>query len=281
MHPRNLHQDRYPLETLLKGTPDLQAYLKKNPRQELTIDFTQSAAVKVLNQALLKEYYDVEYWDLPENFLCPPVPGRADHVHYVADLFSNKTNLRGLDIGTGANCIYPLIGKAAYGWKFVASDINSHALENAQKIVTQNQLQDWIELRLQPKPKHIFHGIIQKNETFDFTLCNPPFHASAQAAMDANQRKRQNLGHTRKELNFGGVSQELWCEGGERAFISQMIRESQEFSTNCRWFTTLVSKEENLPGLKAVLKQTGTKEIKLLEMQQGQKKSRLLAWTFI
>lgn len=280
MHPRNLHTDRYDLELLIQGTPALKSFVIKNPRNEDTIDFTNNEAIKLLNQALLKHFYGVQFWELPESFLCPPVPGRADLIHSLADLFEQRKDLRGLDIGTGANCIYPLIGHAVYDWKFVASEVNPVALKNAQLIVEKNMLSDVIELRLQAHPKQIFQGIIKDHEIFDFTLCNPPFHASARAAKEANARKRRNLGHGKNELNFGGQSQELWCEGGERAFITQMITESKLFKTNCRWFTSLVSKEENLPALKAVLKRTGTTESKVMEMGQGQKKSRLLAWTF-
>ncbi len=38
-------------------------------------------------------------------------------------------------------------------------------------------------------------------------------------------------------LNFGGQQQELWCEGGEVAFIKKMIEESKGFAKQVMWFT--------------------------------------------
>jgi 23S rRNA (adenine1618-N6)-methyltransferase len=125
-----------------------------------------------------------------------------------------------------------------------------------------------------------FQGIIQPGEHFDLTMCNPPFHASAAEATAGTQRKLRNLGGKKEVLNFGGRAGELWCEGGELAFIRRMIEESVAFASNCGWFTTLVSKSEHLPRLEKALRQVNATEMKIIDMAQGQKKSRILAWTF-
>jgi len=296
LHPRNRFQGRYDFQRLIQTDAELGNFVGVNAQGELGIDFAAPAAVKALNRALLKDSYGIQAWEIPPQNLCPAVPGRADYVHYLADLLaasnygaipSNKF-IQVLDIGTGANFIYPLIGHSEYGWRFVATDINPASLENAQAILDANPaLAQRITLRLQPSPDTIFSGIVSDDEWFDLTLCNPPFHASLAEASAGTQRKWKNLGKqdaktaSHPGLNFGGQDAELWCVGGEEAFIQRMISESAQIPARCFWFTTLVSKSASLPGIYAALKRAGVQEHKTITMSQGQKQSRLVAWTFL
>ncbi|MDP3785843.1 MAG: 23S rRNA (adenine(1618)-N(6))-methyltransferase RlmF [Undibacterium sp.] len=292
LHPRNRHQGHYDFARLSLANTELHQYLLRNPNDESTIDFADPQAVKALNRALLIGSYGIKEWDIPATNLCPPVPGRADYLHHLADLLTasnhgkqpKKNNIQVLDIGTGANGIYPLIGVSEYGWQFVASDINPNSLSNVEKILAANpQLAAKISLRLQANSRSIFHNIIRDEEWFDLSMCNPPFHASKAEAQDGTQRKWQNLGkaHEGENLNFGGEDAELWCQGGEPAFIQNMIEESQTYATRCFWFTTLVSKSANLPAITKALKQAKVQAHKTINMQQGQKQSRFIAWTFL
>jgi len=284
LHPRNLHRAGYDFAVLVQAHPALSAYVRPNAYGDASIDFSHPQAVKALNQALLKQYYGVATWDIPKNYLCPPIPGRADYVHYLADLLSESgisEPVRLLDIGTGANLVYPLIAAQAYGWQCVGADIDANALRNAQQIITANGLQQQISLRQQTQPESIFKGVILPGEQFTVTCCNPPFHASAAEAQAGTQRKWRGLGKKPPQaLNFGGQSHELFCEGGEAAFLTTMIRESKLFAKQCVWFTTLVSKAANLPLVYRQLNKVQAVTVQTVEMTQGQKQSRFVAWTF-
>ena len=290
LHPRNRHRSRYDLDALCIDEPNLRDFIIATPAGEPTVNFADPEAVKALNKALLAHFYGVKHWDIPEGFLCPPVPGRADYIHHLADLLA-ETSVDGtiprqasvLDIGTGANCIYPLIGHHEYGWRFTGTEIGDAAFASAQAIVTGNPgLTRAVRLRRQKDPAAILNGMIHKNEQYDATLCNPPFHDSAAAAQAGNDRKRRNLGQSEASgLNFGGQQQELWCEGGEVAFISKMIAESQAFGRQVLWFTSLVSRGENLPPLYRALTAAGAVKVVKKEMAQGKKQSRFIAWTFL
>ena len=296
LHPRNPHRFGYNFEQLVLGYPELNDFLipnKFNPEsKEKTIDFSNPKAVKALNKALLISDYNIKYWDIPENYLCPPIPGRADYIHYIADLLAETNNqnipkgisVQGLDIGTGANCIYPIIGNSAYGWSFVGTDINEESLQSCKKIIQKNpQLIDSVSLQKQIESRFIFKNIIEPEDRFSFTICNPPFHASAAEANKASTRKVTNLQHkktTNPVLNFGGQNAELWCNGGELGFLTQMIYESVKYPQQVLWFTTLVSKKENLISIYRLLKKVGATEVKTINMEQGQKTSRIVAWTF-
>ncbi|MES2732501.1 MAG: 23S rRNA (adenine(1618)-N(6))-methyltransferase RlmF [Bacteroidota bacterium] len=297
LHPRNKHRARYNFKQLIASCPELGPFVKLNNYQDESIDFFNPAAVKMLNKALLKHFYGIEHWDIPNNYLCPPIPGRADYIHHIADLlFSNHSHFQGnnlprgnrikcLDIGVGANCVYPIIGNKEYGWSFIGADIDPVAIASANKIIDMNpSLKGQVELRLQLNPKDIFQGIIQKGEWIDLTICNPPFHASLAEAQAGTVRKLRNL--TREKvaqpiLNFGGQNNELWCEGGEATFVCAMIRQSKQFSASCFWFSTLISKQSNLENACKALKIAEAVEIKTIPMSQGNKTSRMVAWTFL
>lgn len=287
LHKRNKHKGQYDFQLLTENYPPLKKFVILNPLGVQTVNFFNPQAVKALNKALLISYYGIRYWDIPKGYLCPPIPGRADYVHYIADLIQSgeqTANCRCLDIGVGANCIYPIIGQTEYGWTFVGSDIDPVSIENARKIVTCNPvLAHKIDLRLQKDNRKIFDGIIAPDDYFDVTICNPPFHSSREEAEDVTLRKLSSLKGERvnkARLNFGGNANELWCEGGELRFLLNMISESQKFKNNCGWFTSLVSKEKNLDKLCAKLKAVNASEYKIIPMHQGTKSSRILAWRF-
>ncbi len=180
-----------------------------------------------------------------------------------------------LDIGVGANCIYPLIGAHEYRWRFTGSETHLQAFASAQAIVSANpSLTRMIRLRRQKDNESMFNGIIHKNEQYDATLCNPPFHDSAASARAGSERKRRNLGQERDDaLNFGGQQQELWCEGGEVAFIKNMIAESRDYARQVMWFTSLVSKGENLPPLYRALTDVGA--VKVVKKRWPRGRSRV------
>ncbi len=303
LHPRNKHRFGYDFDALQKALPELAAFVT-DIRGRQSVDFSDPRAVRCLNQALLKYHYGIAFWELPEGYLCPPVPGRADYVHHLADLLTETAGiktppkgrqLRGLDIGAGANGIYPLLASREYGWKMLGSDIDPLSVQAATLVAQSNPaVKGLIEYRLQPDAENIFKGLLTANDVFDFTMCNPPFHASAEEAQAGSLRKVANLSRKKSSgagkssgaagavpLNFGGQNNELWCKGGEAEFIGRMIRETRAFAGQCLWFTSLVSKQENLPRLKQQLKKAGAVQVRVIEMAQGQKSSRFIAWTFL
>ncbi|EKN4604763.1 23S rRNA (adenine(1618)-N(6))-methyltransferase RlmF [Vibrio parahaemolyticus] len=305
LHERNAHRGRYDFKKLVASEPQLKSFVIKNPKGEDSINFSDPNAVKMLNKALLAAYYDIEYWDIPEHYLCPPIPGRADYIHRVAELLDGEVkgkyrhqNVRALDVGVGANCIYPIVGVTQYGWHYTGSDVDPKSIESATDIVERNTtLNGKIELVQQTSESNIYRGVIQPNDRFDVTTCNPPFHRSAEDAAMGSQRKLDNLKVNQRKkgvkpqnnsvkqgkptLNFGGQNAELWCEGGEAAFIRRMANESQAFSSQVLWFTTLISKKDNVRPMRKQLEKLGVKAIRVVEMSQGQKISRFMAWSFM
>ncbi len=293
LHPRNLHQGRYDLPALAEMVPELKEVIFSNAYGQLSIDFANPSAVKLLNKALLLHFYELSYWDIPEGYLCPPIPGRADYVLHVGDLLARDhdrkvpqgAEIKVLDVGTGANLIYPILGTSLFGWNFVGTEIEFQALSNAAEIISSNsRLVDKVALRYQADPSVIFQSVVEEGEYFELSICNPPFHESADMARQGSQRKIKNLkGDAPADpiLNFGGQATELWTVGGEIGFIGRMIQESVTFQTQVGWFTVLVSKGTHLSYFQGQLEKAGVKSQRVIEMGQGNKRSRILAWSFL
>jgi len=293
LHPRNKNREKYDLSALKHAVPELAEYIKPNKYGADSVDFSNPVAVKLLNKALLNYYYGIKHWEFPDENLCPPIPGRADYIHHVADLLSENNSglipvgdkITCFDIGVGASCIYPIIGVVEYNWKFIGSDIDPKSIASAQQIVNANSaLKGKIDCRLQQNPSGIFYGIIGKEDKIDLSVCNPPFHASAEDALKGTQRKVKNLSGertTKPTLNFAGISNELVFEGGEYRFIQNMIRESKNFRRNFYWFSTLVSKQANLKSIYKLLEKVEAVQIKTIPMGTGNKSTRIVAWTFL
>ncbi|MDD7887810.1 23S rRNA (adenine(1618)-N(6))-methyltransferase RlmF [Flavivirga sp. 57AJ16] len=284
-HSNNIHKSGYDIDALSHSYPDLKQFVFENKYQTKTIDFANPKAVKALNTALLFAHYNIKFWEFPDNNLCPPVPGRVDYLHHLADLL-DQSHAHGsidiLDIGTGASCIYPMLGKAVYHWSFVGTDIDKKALQYAQNIISKNELDNAIELRHQMNSANILKGVLNESDTFSAAICNPPFYKSETEAMGATMRKLKglNMGDT-VVRNFSGTHNELWYKGGEKAFVHNYLYESSLYKNQCHWFTTLVSKKDLVKGMQVSLKKLGATEVKVINMGQGNKISRIVAWTFL
>ena len=284
LHPENVHQNGYHFPELIEAYPTLKEFVFVNKYGTETINFADPKAVKALNTALLFKHYNIQFWDFPDDNLCPPIPGRVDYIHHLADLLKNSNitkDVKIIDVGVGANCIYPLLGNAVYNWQFLATDIDKKSIDRAEKIVKKNDLSENIQFKQQKDATQIFQGILNEKDKFSATMCNPPFYRSQEEAMQANARKLEGLGNEAKARNFSGKQQELWYKGGEKAFIHTYLYESSMFKTQCFWYTTLVSKKENVQSMYDSLNKLGATEIKTIPMHQGNKVTRVVAWTFL
>lgn len=293
LHPRNKNRERYDLSALISVNPELENYIIPNKFGVKSVDFSNPLAVKILNKAILNHYYGIKNWEFPDENLCPPIPGRADYIHHIADLLCENNfgvipigdKITCFDIGIGASCIYPIIGVTEYNWKFIGSDIDPRSIESANNIVNCNSsLKNKVECRLQINQKDIFYGIIRREDKIDLSICNPPFHSSAEDAQKGSRRKVKNLSGKdaiNTTLNFAGISNELIYDGGEYKFIHNMLKESKKFAKNCFWFSTLVSKQSNLKGIYKSLEKSEAKQIRTIQMGTGNKSTRIVAWTFL
>lgn len=277
MHEKSPFKDQYDFSEMIKVYPALKSYVFENKYGTSTIDFGNNNAVKSLNAGLLKFHYDLD-WDIPAGHLCPPIPGRLDYLLHLSEL-SLGEEVKLLDIGTGVSFIYPLLAQKHFNWEVVGSDISEEAIKSSNDLLAKNSGVKG-EVRLQSNKAHYFHGIIKDGESFDVVVCNPPFYKSEAESKAQNIRKIKGLKKGKvAQMNFGGTANELWCEGGELAFIVGMIQESEQYKNKVNWFTCMVSNQDHLRPLKRQIAKVGA-EVKIVSMGQGNKKSRFIAWKF-
>ncbi len=270
---------RYDFERLSQHHDGLAKHLIKKSNEEWTIDFSNPTAVFALNQSILQVHFKISHWTLPAAKLCPPIPSRAQYIYHMAELLTNdKAHI--MDIGCGANLIYPLLGTALYSWTFEGSDVSESSLAHAQELIDKNQLQDRIKLKHQKQPEHILQSVLDSEKYYDAIICNPPFYSNKMAAEQSNQQKNQQLFQEQKRRNFGGVDHELCFPGGEFQFINNMLYESQSYGKQVGWFSSLVSQSSSLKNLLKLLKKYPIAEHRVLDLHLGNKKSRILAWKY-
>lgn len=285
MHKDNPHHDKYDLKVLAKSHPVLKNYIIENEFTGGTIPFGNPLAVKALNTAILKHYYNVEYWGFPNEHLCPPIPSRVDYLYElkgVLDANGLTKDIKVLDIGTGANCVYPLLGLKAFKWNFIASDSDADAIKSAKNIIDKNNFNTEISFKQQTNERHILRNVITEDDFITASVCNPPFYKNEEEAIRVTNKKWKGLKmDSNSEKNFSGKPNELWYNGGEIAFIKNYIYDSQLFKKNCAWFTTLVSNKDHLRPLKVHLKPYNPTQVKVIKMTIGNKVSHMLLWSFL
>lgn len=165
LHTRSKHNQSYNFEKLTKANPKLEKYVIITKTGKESILFSDPNSVKELNIALMKYHYQVNYWELPEKYLCPAIPGRAEYLHYLADLlgssrakpkFPQGQKVTILDVGTGSSLVYPLLGYKQYHWRFLATELNKGAFKSAVNILKQNEIpKSSIEVYHQPENKKL------------------------------------------------------------------------------------------------------------------------------
>lgn len=292
MHPRNQHYSKtksaYDFAKLTKANPELRPFVKVIHGKQ-TIEFANPDAIRELNRALLIAYYDLNFWQLPSSNLCPPVPGRADYIHHLADLLAQSNSgdiptgkqYTGIDIGCGASLIYPIIGNKEYGWKFIGSDIDKKSIDWAKLLIKSNsKLDKNITVVHQTNKNGFFQNVLNHQHRYLFSMCNPPFYTSKQHAQTANSTKTHNL-KIKPNQNFSGNQNELIFPGGEAEFVCKMMVESSQHQTQVLWFTSLVAHKTSLKKITKQAKLLPIKDYQIIDMHQGNKISRFFAWSYL
>lgn len=284
-------------EELASAYPNLQPFLVSGRQNGASsIDFLSAEATRFYNQALLHRWFGIKL-SLPSNHLCPTALSRTRYIRWIASLVqycpSQQEQIVGIDVGTGASCVYPLLGKAIYNWNFIATDIDDESLASAAENVKQNCWTDSISViraarqdlsdggqSTQSPLFHILQGALdapstrklqESSPTFSsahFSMCNPPFFESVEDKVP------------RQDTVCIATASELATSGGEVEFVKQMMYESAQLGERVSWYTTLLGKKSSLYPLVAYLKTLNPLDIQDTTFKQGRNTRWALAWTF-
>ncbi|KAI1383709.1 uncharacterized protein F4822DRAFT_85916 [Hypoxylon trugodes] len=280
---KTLYTEELDFGLLGRHDPELNAVLDRGSH----LDFTNPKSVMQLTKTLLRLNFGLLI-DLPTDRLCPPVPNRHNYILWLKDLLDSSSPsyldrgnpaqpVTGLDIGTGANLIYPLLGCAQRpSWSFIATDVDAKSLACARKNVELNGLQT----RIRVVDRVLEDCLIPLDElgleTIDFAMVNPPFYTSEMELADlAKQKSRPpNSACT-------GAPIEMVCAGGEVGFVRRIIDESLVLRRRVQWYTSMLGKQSSLEMIVNILKQHGVDNYAVTAFIQGKKTRRwAVGWSF-
>ncbi|XP_066244910.1 U6 small nuclear RNA (adenine-(43)-N(6))-methyltransferase [Euwallacea similis] len=279
MHPRNIYKSPPNFKELALEFPEFKPYVKLDFSGKVNFNFKDADALRVLCCTLLKKNFGLTV-NLPKNKLVPTIPLRLNYILWIEDLldFLQKSDkVKGIDIGTGASCVYPLLAAKKNGWSMVATETDPTSFEYAQNNVNNNNLQNLVTVVKVPGDSLLNDAI--NGQDFDFCMCNPPFFASTQELHPFFKARSASRPHPKNA--FVATTTEVVVKGGEVEFIQKMINESKSLKTKVKLYTSMVGQKSHLPALKKSLRQAGVGSFKETEFCQGNTTRWGLAWTFL
>ncbi|KAJ3503764.1 hypothetical protein NLJ89_g8288 [Agrocybe chaxingu] len=281
MHPRNPYRNPPDFVTLAISYPLLFPYLNEKTK---TIDFKDGSAQRRLTEAIMFRDFGVKL-EIPEDRLCPPVPNRMNYVLWIQDIVyahrdvleTRPRRIRGIDVGTGATAIYPILACKMEGtWDMVGTEIDDMSFTYAQRNVASNDLRNRIDIRNASKEGRILFPLEKPNEKYDFCMCNPPFYASAAEVEDLAREKElpPNAVCTGSDIEM------IYPDGGEAGFVGRMVEESETFQTRCKWYTSMFGKMSSVTRIVEMLRQRSIPNYAITEFVQGQTRRWAVAWSY-
>ncbi|KAF8162434.1 S-adenosyl-L-methionine dependent methyltransferase [Mycena galopus ATCC 62051] len=280
MHPRNPYKTPPDFRQLAKVYPALEPCIISYSGS-FSIDFKNETSQRRLTEALLHRDFGISL-DLPLNRLCPPVPNRLNYVLWIQDIirtteFLGNKPCFGLDIGTGASAIYPLLScKMNSDWSFVATDVDQFSWNCARSNIERNGLSERIRVFETTPEAPIFAPLHEdSNLKADFTMCNPPFYSSREdvAASADSKEFEPNAVCT-------GAEVEMITEGGEASFVKRMVNESVLIGQRCRWYTSMLGKMSSLTEVIGAIREHGIQNYGITEFIQGSTRRWAVVWSF-
>ena len=266
--------------TLIKEFPELKKYiLKQNEdnEEEFQFDWSNNELSLLMDKSILNYYFNIKYYDIPKGFLIPPIPSRINYINLINSIITKLIkdidikNIIGIDIGTGANIIYPILGYSIYKWKFICTEINNEAYNNAKLILQKNNLENNINIIKQNNKDNIFISILNRENKYIFSMCNPPYY-NYENEIKLEDKKRDN------EYNFD----EIYYKNGEYGFFQRYFEESICYKNNVFLYTILIGKKINAENIYDKLSSYND-IIKIYNMQKiltGNNVRYIIYWSF-
>ena len=294
----------------------------------VTFDFNLELA-----RAILHKYHGgITLTSMPTDRLCPPIPNRLNYVRWIYDLVYQKTefggdgekinkieendnilkklHFRGIDIGTGASCIYPLLLSSIFSkdWMFFATEIDPISFRSAQKNIDANKLQHKIQISLVPQTKEKeepkFAQELQSTETqptsfstlltkYQTSQVQGPVYNAIEAAIQLYDEPKIQFDFCMTNPPFYSkpshcqtprsgdlrartamtTLESLYPRGGEKAFILDMINDSLTSRNQITWYTSLIGQKSTLDYIEKTLLKLGFSRanVRIAQFVQGKR----------
>ncbi|EZA50536.1 Methyltransferase-like protein [Ooceraea biroi] len=277
IHPRNKYKTPPDYKKLAIKYPEFRQIAITDLAGRVRIDFQNEKSLRTLTETLLMHDFGLLV-RIPPDKLNPTITLRMNYILWIEDLMNHlklkMDKVTGIDIGTGATCIYALLLAKIYGCHMIGTEVDEASVEHARDCIQGNNLENLIKV-ITVNAGRIFKDVIESNDAYDFSMCNPPFFESAD---DDAERIAKAL--PPRNASTGNAS-ELKTVGGEWAFVAQMIDESIELRDRIKVYSTMVGRKTDLMRLKQEIVSRGTTNVTWTEFCQGHTTRWGLAWSFL
>lgn len=282
MHRRNIFRKEPDFKKLACDYQELKKFMTIGSKNKLKFDFKNPEALRALTCALLHRYFQKRI-TLPPDRMIPAVPQRLNYICWIEDLVklieaqTSDLNVMGIDIGTGASCIFPILScHRNPTWSFIGVEADaksfSVALENVQKnfmderirmikISTEDTLNDILCLSTYP---------------VTFIMCNPPFFEEEYGVtLELNSGRPKSSANTSDKV-------ESVTSGGEIAFVGHMLEQSRHLKEEVTIYTSMLGRKQSLTHFKQTLSSLNEDNLSWTwaELCQGKTIRYAIAWSF-
>lgn len=283
MHRRNIFRKEPDFKKLACDYQELKQFVTVNSKNKLKFDFKNPDALRALTCALLHRYFQKRI-NIPTDRMIPAVPQRLNYICWIEDLVklveiqSPDVNVLGIDIGTGASCIFPILScHRNPTWSFIGveADTKSYAvaLENVQK----NFMDDRISMIKITTEDTLNDILCLSHQPITFIMCNPPFFEEEYGVtleINSGQRPKSSSNTSNKI--------ESVVSGGEIAFVGHMLEQSRHLKEEVTIYTSMLGKKQSLTHFKQTLSSLNEDNLSWTwaELCQGKTIRYAIAWSF-
>ncbi|XP_011256449.2 U6 small nuclear RNA (adenine-(43)-N(6))-methyltransferase isoform X1 [Camponotus floridanus] len=275
IHPRNKYKKPPDYKQLAVLYPEFREIAIMDIAGKIRINFQDKKSLRVLTETLLKHDFDLHI-NIPPDNLNPAITLRMNYVLWIEDLMKyfklDMNKITGIDIGTGAICIYALLLAKIYGYHMIGTEVDKKSIEYAEKCIIKNNLENLIKV-VTVNSDRIFKDAVEDDKIYDFSMCNPPFFEN-----DSDERIAKVLPPRNAP---SGNDNELKTTGGEIAFVTRMIEESVDLGNQIKIYTTMIGRKTDLFSLKKLIRSKNIKNMTWTEFCQGYTTRWGLAWSFL
>uniref|UniRef100_A0A8D8MEI4 Methyltransferase-like protein 16 n=1 Tax=Cacopsylla melanoneura TaxID=428564 RepID=A0A8D8MEI4_9HEMI len=310
MHPRNRYVVPPNFKQLAIEYPEFRKHLQQDLSGKLKFNFHDAEALRIFSTTLLHKDFGLTV-DIPPHCLVPTLPLRLNYILWIEDLLqANQFEgpVHGIDIGSGASCVYPLLACHTNSWSMLALECDPVSVDYARRNVQQNNLQELISVKhTSSSDNSHLESYLEPNVSYTFTMCNPPFFASSddlnwEHGREKNDSKqlesgKQDIDCDESSLNKRNRSRnrnkrrkpppnaqtgnktELIAQGGEVSFVEKMIQDNIHLR-QIKIFTTMLGHKSSFIRVKQFLMEHPlVKQVSSTEFCQGNTMRWGLAWT--
>jgi 23S rRNA (adenine1618-N6)-methyltransferase len=244
---------------------------------------------RLVTTAVLKRDFDLDV-ELPDDRLCPPVSNRWNYVRWIQELLDTSSptytdaydpdrRVTGLDIGTGASAIYPILAlKTRPSWYMCATDIDERSLTYAKKNLQVNGLEPRAQVLLTEPSDPLIPLSALGFEKLDFTMCNPPFFSTEEEMNNSLQGKGKN---DKPRSICTGTPTEMVCSGGDLGFVSRIFDESKKLHDKVQWYSAMFGKLASANAMVQKLRENKVSNFAVCNLfVSGKTRRWAVAWSF-